>query len=80
MAAGETLVCVVWPHAAPNFPAFPQRLGIVYCFNRPCALYAAAAPGSSQEGPGSEAGASEVTSPDPTSPAPHSMLPGGNAC
>ena len=41
---GEALVCVVWPHAAPNFPALPQRLGIVYCFNRPCALYCVAAP------------------------------------
>ena len=37
---------VAWPHAAPNFPSFPQRLGIVYCFNRPCALWAVAAPDS----------------------------------
>eukprot|EP00208_Stichococcus_sp_RCC1054_P004576 CAMPEP_0206148488 /NCGR_PEP_ID=MMETSP1473-20131121/36760_1 /ASSEMBLY_ACC=CAM_ASM_001109 /TAXON_ID=1461547 /ORGANISM="Stichococcus sp, Strain RCC1054" /LENGTH=792 /DNA_ID=CAMNT_0053545837 /DNA_START=314 /DNA_END=2692 /DNA_ORIENTATION=- len=47
--SGDALVCVVWPHTAPNFPALPQRLGIVYCFNRPCALYAVAAPGTSAE-------------------------------
>jgi acylaminoacyl-peptidase len=41
---GDALAFVAWPHAAPNFPGLPQRLGIVYCFNRPCALYAAAWP------------------------------------
>jgi acylaminoacyl-peptidase len=38
------LVFVAWPHAAGNFPDFPQRLGVVHCFNRPAALWAAAWP------------------------------------
>lgn len=29
---------VRWPHAPDNFPGLTQRLGIVYCFNRPCHL------------------------------------------
>lgn len=37
--AGEGLVCVVWPHRAPNFPALPLRLGAVHCANRPCGLW-----------------------------------------
>lgn len=37
--AGKGLVCVVWPHKAPNFPALPQRLGAVHCVNRPCGLW-----------------------------------------
>lgn len=37
---GDVLLFVGWHHAPPNFPDFPQRLGVVYCFNRPCALYA----------------------------------------
>ena len=37
---GATLVFTVWPHRSTNFPALPQRLGIVYCFNRPCYLAA----------------------------------------
>ncbi len=41
---------MAWPHAAPNFPSLPQRLGIVYCFNRPCALWAARAPNASAAG------------------------------
>lgn len=41
---GAALLFVSWPHAAANFPNFPQRLGVVYCFNRPCALHAVAWP------------------------------------
>jgi acylaminoacyl-peptidase len=40
----SNLVFVAWPHAAGNFPDFPQRLGVVHCFNRPAALWAAAWP------------------------------------
>lgn len=61
MGAGDALVCVVWPHTAPNFPALPQRLGIVYCFNRPCALYAVAAPGTSAERAGDSDEVCEVS-------------------
>lgn len=39
--AGDALVFVSWQHqselASPNFP---QRLGLVHCFNRPCSLHA----------------------------------------
>jgi hypothetical protein len=38
-SAGDALVFVAWPHTAANFPALSQRLGIVFCFNRPCALH-----------------------------------------
>ena len=31
---------VAWEHVASNFSDLRQRLGIVYCFNRPCALHA----------------------------------------
>jgi len=33
------LVFVAWPHASLNFPRLTQRLGIVFCVNRPCFLY-----------------------------------------
>ena len=39
LTAGKSLVCTVWFHKAHNFPNLPQRLGIVYCLNRPCSLY-----------------------------------------
>jgi acylaminoacyl-peptidase len=35
---GKGIVYVSWPHQHDNFPGFPQPLGIVYCFNRPCGL------------------------------------------
>ena len=49
--AGKGLVCVVWPHKAPNFPALPQRLGAVHCVNRPCGLWHVLLPdaGSAEE-------------------------------
>lgn len=37
--AGKSLVCTVWFHRAHNLPTMARRLGIVYCLNRPCALY-----------------------------------------
>ena len=30
---------MAWPHKSLNFPKLTQRLGIVYCTNRPCFLY-----------------------------------------
>ena len=42
--AGTSLVCTVWFHKAHNFPTLPQRLGIVYCMNRPCSLYSVKIP------------------------------------
>lgn len=42
--AGKSLVCTVWPHTATNMPSFAQRLGIVFCLNRPCALYTVKVP------------------------------------
>ncbi|KAL4526114.1 hypothetical protein Ndes2526B_g01069 [Nannochloris sp. 'desiccata'] len=47
---GQALVFVAWKHAASNFPDFPQRLGIVFCFNRPCALHAVAWPQPPERG------------------------------
>lgn len=37
---GSYLIFVCWEHQSINFPLFPQRLGIVYCFNRPSSLFA----------------------------------------
>ena len=42
--AGKSLVCTVWLHTATNMPSLPQRLGIVFCLNRPCALYSVKVP------------------------------------
>lgn len=39
MSAGKSVVCTVWFHRACNLPTMARRLGIVYCLNRPCALY-----------------------------------------
>jgi acylaminoacyl-peptidase len=47
---GNALVFVAWEHTASNFPEFPQRLGIVFCFNRPCALHAVAWPQPAERG------------------------------
>jgi len=50
---GRGLVFVAWPHAPPNFPTTLRRLGIVFCYNRPCFLfhvpYAAPPPPASAE-------------------------------
>ena len=51
--AGDALVVVVWQHASE---ALARRLGIVYCFNRPCALHAVPAPPRPQPPPQSAAG------------------------
>lgn len=47
---GDHLLFVAWEHQASNFPALSQRLGIVFCFNRPCALYAVPWPQQAQQG------------------------------
>lgn len=39
VSAGKSVVCTVWFHRACNLPTMAKRLGIVYCLNRPCALY-----------------------------------------
>lgn len=39
---GDGLVFAVWRHKAANFPHLAKRLGVVHCFNRPCALHAIA--------------------------------------
>ena len=44
LPTGTSLVCTVWFHKAHNFPTLPQRLGIVYCMNRPCSLYSVKIP------------------------------------
>lgn len=33
------LLFVGWPAQATNFPNLQRRLGIVYCYNRPCQIY-----------------------------------------
>lgn len=47
---GSHLIFVSWEHQSSNFPLLPQRLGIVYCFNRPCSLFAIPWPQSSCQG------------------------------
>lgn len=37
-------MCTVWFHRAHNLPTMAKRLGIVYCLNRPCALYTVKVP------------------------------------
>lgn len=34
------LVFVAWDHSSTNFPLLSRRLGITFCFNRPCRLLA----------------------------------------
>lgn len=42
---GDGLVYVCWEHQSELASAhFPQRLGVVFCFNRPCSLHAIAWP------------------------------------
>lgn len=39
--AGDALLFVCWEHQSELASAsFPQRLGVVFCFNRPCSLQA----------------------------------------
>lgn len=45
---GDGLVFTVWPHRSPTMPRIVQRLGMVYCFNRPAALHLTAWPPSGQ--------------------------------
>ena len=52
---GSALIFVGWDHKAINFPNFPQRLGIVFCFNRPCALHAVQWPQPKERGAASSA-------------------------
>jgi hypothetical protein len=33
---GSGLVVVGWTH---SFPSYGKKLGVVYCYNRPCRLY-----------------------------------------
>lgn len=46
LPAGDVLVFVCWEHQSELLasPHFPQRLGVVFCFNRPCDLRAVAWP------------------------------------
>lgn len=45
LPAGDALLFVCWEHQSDLASAnFPQRLGVVYCFNRPCSLRALAWP------------------------------------
>eukprot|EP00887_Chlorella_sp_A99_P008103 scaffold12.g8103.t1 len=41
---GDALLFVAWPHSSTTFPSLPQRLGALFCFNRPCSLHAVAWP------------------------------------
>lgn len=41
---GDGVVFTAWPHRSPTMPRMSQRLGMVYCFNRPAALHVAAWP------------------------------------
>ena len=56
------LVFVAWSEASPQFGS-QRRLGMIYCFNRPCAVYAVAAPGA---GPVAAPGAAPVVAPGAT--------------
>lgn len=39
-----------WPHQSTLFADTAKRLGVVYCFNRPCSLFAV--PAGASAGPG----------------------------
>ena len=41
---GSVCVYAAWAPRSSTFPALPQRLGITYCTNRPCALWRAELP------------------------------------
>lgn len=43
----NTLVFVGWNSTGSNFPT-ARQLGFKYCSNRPCAIYAVAAPGAAK--------------------------------
>lgn len=43
--ANQSLVFVGWPSHSSNFRT-PRKLGMKYCYNRPCALYAVEVPGA----------------------------------
>lgn len=45
---GNHLVYVQWSHSSSIFPNMTQRLGIVYCFNRPCEMLVRAWPGEAR--------------------------------
>ena len=57
--AGEELVYVAWPHKPLNSPGLSDRLGIVYCVNRACALHSMRLP----QGSSSTSGNPEVEAP-----------------
>lgn len=48
---GKYLVYVKWDHDSAVFPQIKQRLGIVYCFNRPCTIMARAWPSQNDARP-----------------------------
>ena len=51
-AAGDALIFVSWEHQSELASArFPQRLGVVYCFNRPCSLQVVPWPQQQAEAP-----------------------------
>ena len=51
-AAGDALIFVSWEHQSERASArFPQRLGVVYCFNRPCSLQVVPWPQQQAEAP-----------------------------
>ena len=78
---GTACVYTAWPHRAPNFPALTQRLGLVYCLNRPCALWLAALPsfaGAEKEEERGRVGASGGAggeAPPPPPPPPTCLTP-----
>lgn len=47
---GSALVFVAWEQDHTNYPDLARRLGIVFCFNRKCALHAVAWPQPAQRG------------------------------
>ncbi|KAK3242194.1 hypothetical protein CYMTET_48100 [Cymbomonas tetramitiformis] len=59
----QTIVFVGWGHQSSNFDT-AKRLGMVYCMNRPCALYAITLPSGDQSG--DIAGLPAVPLTDPT--------------
>lgn len=46
---GNHLVYVQWNHSSSIFPNLTERLGIVYCFNRPCEMVVRAWPGDPEK-------------------------------
>ncbi|KAK9836232.1 hypothetical protein WJX84_008783 [Apatococcus fuscideae] len=73
---GDHLIFTAWQHKAANAPMFGNRLGIVYCMNRPCSLFAVPIPYG--EEPSSTGGEAVLLTPGRLSACSPRFLPDGS--